>query len=174
MPSTARRIVLPKPEQYLGAENDGECRHEFVRGAIHAMADVREGHGLIAGNTAANLKSALPITGRTFALDMKLDIGKSTDEHDYSPDVFVTCSQTDRDRHVKVEPLLVVEVLAPHTARTERERNSQHASSVRLPRDPYSPGRVSGASRSSAGVPTGNARLSRLKLRSCWNPSVTP
>ena len=107
MPSTARRIVLPKPEQYLGAENDGECRHEFVRGAIHAMADGRDSHGLIAGNIAANLKSALP------------------------------------------------------------------TNSFRLSRNTYSPGRVSGASRSTAGAPTGNARFSHLKLRSCWSPSAT-
>ena len=108
MPSTVRRIVLPKPEQYLGVENDGEWRHEFVNGAINAMADGRECHSLIAGNTAANLNSALP------------------------------------------------------------------TNSFRLSRNTYSPGRVSGASRSTAGAPTGNARFSHLKLRSCWSPSVTP
>ena len=120
MPSTAQRIVFPKPEEFLGTENDGEWRHEFVNGVIYAMAGGSESHNLIAGNIAANLKLALPLACRTFSLDMKLGVSTSQEEHYYYPDVFVTCSPTDQDRHVKVEPLLVIEVLSPNTARTDR------------------------------------------------------
>ena len=120
MPIPAKRIVFPDPAEYLETENDGAWRHEYVNGVIYAMAGGTENHNLIAGNLAANLKLSLPDKCRTFSLDMKLHISKTPDEHYYYPDVFVTCSPTDRDRHSKSEPILIVEVLSPNTARTDR------------------------------------------------------
>jgi Uma2 family endonuclease len=66
------------------------------------------------------LKLGLPKRCRVFSLDMKVYISKAPEEHYYYPDVFVTCSETDRDRHAKSEPILVIEVLSPNTARTDR------------------------------------------------------
>ena len=51
---------------------------------------------------------------------MKVQISKEPEERYYYPDVFVTCSETDRDRHAKSEPILIIEVLSPSTERTDR------------------------------------------------------
>ena len=120
MPATARRIVYPNPEEYLDRENDGEWRHEYVNGVIYAMAGGSENHNLIVGNLFANLKLGSPPRCRVFALDMKVQISKEPEERYYYPDVFVTCSETDRDRHAKSEPILIIEVLSPRTERTDR------------------------------------------------------
>ena len=130
MPSQARRIVFPDPEAYLDWENDGEWRHEYVNGVVYAMAGGTENHNLIAGNIAANMKFLLPDRCRTFSLDMKLHIKKAPDEHYYYPDVFVTCSPTDRDRHSKSEPVIVVEVLSPNTTRADRGEKFQAYTSL--------------------------------------------
>jgi Uma2 family endonuclease len=120
MPATAPRIVFPDPEEYLGRENDGEWRHEYVNGVIYAMAGGSENHNLIAGNLFANLKLGSPPRCRVFALDMKVQISKEPEQRYYYPDVFVTCSESDRNRHIKSEPILVIEVLSPNTERTDR------------------------------------------------------
>ena len=120
MPATARRIVFPNPEEYLDRENDGEWRHEYVNGVIYAMAGGSENHNLIVGNLFANLKLGSPPRCRVFALDMKVQISKEPEERYYYPDVFVTCSETDRDRHAKSEPILIIEALSPGTERTDR------------------------------------------------------
>lgn len=120
MASTARHIVFPSPKDYLDLENDGEWRHEYVGGVIYAMAGGSEEHNLIVGNIVANFKLALPEHCRTFSLDMKVHINRTPDERYYYPDVFVTCSPTDSNRHSKSEPILVVEVLSPNTARVDR------------------------------------------------------
>ena len=120
MPSTARRIVFPDPREYLDAENDGEWRHEYIGGVIYTMAGGSEEHNLIAGNIFAHLKLSLPDRCRGFSQDMKVHISRAPDERYYYPDVFVTCLPTDRDRFSKSEPILVVEVLSPQTARVDR------------------------------------------------------
>lgn len=120
MPSTAQRIVFPSPEEYLGRENDGEWRHEYVNGVIYAMAGDSENHNLIAGNIFAQLKLGVPEHCKVFSFDMKVHVSKPPEEIYYYPDVFVTCAESDRDRHSKSEPILVIEVLSPNTERTDR------------------------------------------------------
>ena len=120
MSVATRRIVFPEPQEYLDRENDGEWRHEYVNGVIYAMAGGSENHNLIAGNLFANLKLGSPQQCRVFAFDMKVQISKAPEERYYYPDVFVTCSERDRDRHSKSEPVLIIEVLSPNTERTDR------------------------------------------------------
>jgi Uma2 family endonuclease len=115
MPTTARRVVFPNPAEYLDRENDGDWRHEYVDGVIYATAGGTENHNLIVGNLLAHLKLGAPVRCRVFSLDMKLTIKGTARERFYYPDVFVTCSEADRDKHAKSEPSLVIEVLSPNT-----------------------------------------------------------
>ena len=84
------------------------------------MAAGSESHNLIAGNMLAHLKLGVPERCRVFSFDMKVHISKAPEEMYYYPDVFVTCAESDRHRHSKSDPVLVIEVLSPNTERTDR------------------------------------------------------
>lgn len=119
------RLTLVSAEDYLALERSGEGRHEFVAGQVFAMVGAREDHNTIALNTAFLLRElwrGKPC--RVFASDVKLQV-EPADAY-YYPDVFVTCDPRDTDPYIKRFPLLVVEVLSPHTEgidRREKLRN---------------------------------------------------
>jgi Uma2 family endonuclease len=103
-------------QEFLAWEATQQERHEFVDGEVFAMTGARDSHVTVAGNLFVALHQCLAGTPcRAFISDMKL---AAADESSFFyPDVFVTCSETDRkDPLVKREPTLIVEVLSPGTA----------------------------------------------------------
>lgn len=120
MAEAAHDTALMSAEDYLARENDGVCRHEFVNGVVYAMVGSSDRHNLIAGALYAALLGHLPGQCQVFIADMKLHVRLRGDERFYYPDVFVSCTPSDRDRYTREEPVFVAEVLSPATERVDR------------------------------------------------------
>lgn len=105
-------------EDYLELELSSPVRHEFVNGALYALAGASERHNLITGNLYTALRiAARGTTCRIFANDLKLLANRSLF---YYPDLMVVCDPTDDDPYSKERPCLIVEVLSPSTERVDR------------------------------------------------------
>lgn len=120
MSQTARKFTLISAADYLAAENDGTWRHEFVNGAIYAMAGASDRHNLIRTNLAVILHGHVPESCQVFTAEMKLRIRSNLDERYYYPDLFVACDPNDRERYTRDHASLIVEVLSPTTERIDR------------------------------------------------------
>ena len=111
-------------EEYLERELDSQLRHEYVEGHVYAMAGASDDHNRIAGNIFSFLHSAL--RGKPcepFISDMKAKISSERASAFYYPDVLVACDPTDKEEYYRERPVVIVEVLSPHTRRTdEREK----------------------------------------------------
>jgi Uma2 family endonuclease len=120
MSLSARKFRRVSAAEYLAAENDGSWRHEFINGAVFAMADASRWHNLIRNRLAATLLGHLTQGCRVFGGEMKLQIKSNADERYYYPDVFVSCDPNDRELYWCNTAVLVVEVLSPSTERIDR------------------------------------------------------
>src|ERR1043166_4846554 len=80
------------PEQYLEAERIAEQRHEYLAGAVYAMAGTSRDHERIAINICAELRAQL--RGKpceVLASNIKVEIRRSASRFFYYPDVTVDC-----------------------------------------------------------------------------------
>jgi Uma2 family endonuclease len=74
MADTARVIEICSAKDYLARERANSHRHEYVDGALFAIAGASERHNLIAGNFFNALSNHLPDRCRAFRNDMKVRI----------------------------------------------------------------------------------------------------
>lgn len=104
--------------EFLAWEVQQPERHEFVDGEVFAMSGAEANHVRTAGNVYVALRQHLAKGPcEVFYGDMKLQV----DERIFYPDVFVTCSEADRQRRQAMQaPSLIVEVLSPSTAAHDR------------------------------------------------------
>ena len=117
----AAKLTHVSVEDYLNGEPVSEVRHEYVAGAVYAMAGASEEHNDLAGNLFAALRAHLrggPC--KVFIVDMKVRLAVGREEVFYYPDVLVACDSRDTERHHKRFPKVVIEVLSPETERTDR------------------------------------------------------
>lgn len=118
--TAARKLELVSPEEYLARELDGEERHEYVAGVIHAMAGARNRHNAIAMNVQGTLFTLLrgkPC--RPCNSDTKIRIRRPSGWRFYYPDATVVCKPNPPEDTFQDEPVLVVEVLSESTWRTD-------------------------------------------------------
>jgi Uma2 family endonuclease len=120
MTTAARKHTHVTAAEYLAAENDGLVRHEFVDGALYAMAGASARHNLIRSEVDGILANLAPSSCQVFSAEMKLLIKTNDAERYYYPDVFVSCDPSDRDAYVRRSASLVVEILSPTTERIDR------------------------------------------------------
>ncbi len=109
-------------EEYLELEMASPLRHEFVAGEVYAMEGASRRHSRVVGNIYTRLRSAA--TGgpcEVYLEGVKLRVGVDI----YYPDSIVTCSASDSDSHMVLEPCLLVEVTSPSTARADRTSKLQ-------------------------------------------------
>jgi Uma2 family endonuclease len=105
-------------DEYLAFEETASVRHEYVGGALYALAGASDRHNEIVTNLVALIRPALRGTPcKLYANDMKLRLA---DEVFYYPDLQVSCDPTDRDRYVRYRPCALVEVLSPTTETIDR------------------------------------------------------
>ena len=79
-------------EEYLEGEKCSDVRHEYVAGAVYAMAGASGLHNLLALTFAANLRNHLRGSPcRVFMSDMKVRV----DDAFYYPDLVITCGALD-------------------------------------------------------------------------------
>ena len=120
MSQAARKFTLISVADYLAQENDGNWRHEFVDGAVYAMAGASDRHNIIRGNLFAALNQHVRPPCQAFSAEMKLQYVLNEKQRFYYPDVFVSCDPGDRERYVRKTAVLVVEILSASTERVDR------------------------------------------------------
>jgi Uma2 family endonuclease len=120
MAGAAQVIDYVSPEDYLVFERASALRHEYVGGAIYAMAGASERHNRISGNLFAGLISHLPDHCVPFMADMKLRIRLERAQQYYYPDTMVCCGPSDQSLDWRDNPVFLGEVLSPTTERVDR------------------------------------------------------
>jgi Uma2 family endonuclease len=115
-------------QDYLAVEGMGPVRHEFLNGAIYAMAGGTPEHAALSAEVLERLGSHLrggPC--RAYGADLRIRI-PATGLATYA-DASVICGEVERDRasptHV-TNPTLVVEVLSPATGEYDRGEKREH------------------------------------------------
>jgi Uma2 family endonuclease len=117
-------------EAYLTLERAAEERHEYLDGAVYAMAGESPNHGRICTNLVGSLSVHLRGTRcEAFSKDMKVRCGPTprpggSQEGLYAyPDVVVVCGALqfhDQAQDVLLNPTVLVEVLSPSTEAFDR------------------------------------------------------
>lgn len=125
MAEAAPRMTYP---EYLRREETSEVKHEFVAGAVYAMAGGTVEHGRLAMAVGYELRRQLE--GRECVIlssDVRVRIAP-TDRSTY-PDVTVVCGAVERaadDEEAVTNPTILVEVLSESTERADRGEKWAH------------------------------------------------
>ena len=120
MGAPAPQIVVDEAD-YLASERDADVRHEYVDGVLFAMTGASRAHNLLATKLSARLFNHLEGRGcRVSSSDMKVRLADG--RRYYYPDIVVSCSDArdEPDEYTETRPVLVVEILSPSTAATDR------------------------------------------------------
>ena len=120
------------PEQYLEIEREAECKSEYFRGEMFAMAGAGEVHNQLVTNLVIGLGSQLRSRPcRVYSNDMRVRVS-ATGLYTY-PDVVVVCGERrflDERRDTLLNPSLLVEVLSPTTEAYDRGRKFEDYRSI--------------------------------------------
>lgn len=104
-------------EEYLEGEKTSDIRHEYVAGAVHAMAGASGLHNLIALAFATGLRHHLRGSPcHVFISDMKVRVNDAF----YYPDLVVVCGAIDAGAYYQTAPTLIVEILSESTEARDR------------------------------------------------------
>lgn len=121
MTSSAPRHSQVSVEKYLAGELKSPIKHEFVGGAMYAMAGARNIHNIISGNIFLALGSRLRGKKcRPFNSDTKVRVKLPDHIRFYYPDVQVSCLPNPPDDSFQDCPNVIVEVLSPTTQRIDQ------------------------------------------------------
>jgi Uma2 family endonuclease len=120
MSSALRKSARMNFDEYLAFEEAATTRHELIDGVLFAMSGGTDVHHLICTNLTVLIGGPLIGKCQVFQGGMKLRVDHRSDGDGYYPDIMVSCSQTDRERLYRKEPVLLIEVTSPSTARLDR------------------------------------------------------
>lgn len=121
MTAIAVKDLRISPEEYLKEELVASQKHEYVAGAVFAMAGNSRNHNEIAANLLSILRGHLK--GKqcsALGSDMKLKVSAAWGEAFYYPDVTVACDPTDRSEYFLERPTIIFEILSPSTETVDR------------------------------------------------------
>ncbi len=110
--------------EYLAKEERAVYKHEFINGKIIKMPGGTVNHNLISTRITTELNNILDEKEQTYYVfnsDMKIYIPEF--EHIVYPDALVVCEKLEHlgnSKSIILNPLLIVEVLSPSTARHDR------------------------------------------------------
>jgi Uma2 family endonuclease len=117
--SAVHRHQHVTPEAYLASELKSPTKHEYVGGAVYAMAGTRNIHNVIAGNIFGSLGTRLRGKKcRPFNSDTKVRVRFPNHVRFYYPDVQVVCQPSSMEESFQDQPNVIVEVLSESTRRT--------------------------------------------------------
>jgi Uma2 family endonuclease len=107
--------------EYLAGEVGSTVKHEYLGGAVHAMAGATNGHNEIAVNSIISLGVRLRGKAcRPFNSDTKVRIELAGHTRFYYPDAMVVCHTNPRADHFQDHPVVVIEVLSESTRRIDQ------------------------------------------------------
>lgn len=108
---------LISEQEYLAGELASEIKHEYIDGAVYAMAGASANHVRIVANLVAKLHPHLANTGcEPFFSDMKVKAGNNF----FYPDVIVDCGKENGDAYYTNTPVIIIEVLSKSTRKTDK------------------------------------------------------
>ncbi len=107
-------------DEYLAFENEEDGRHELVNGVIYAMTGSRPSHNRIISNLVRLLGNQVRLPREVFSNTQKLLVKTDLTEDVFYPDVFMTCTESDRTDIFREHPCVIFEVLSPSTERDDR------------------------------------------------------
>ena len=134
MPAIATEDRLYTIEEYLEMEELSLEKHEYYNGKITLMAGGSSTHNLIVANAITALNNSLEARGENFLVypsDMRIFIPRI--KTFVYPDAIVVCEMV---QHLEgrtdtiLNPLLVVEVVSPSTAKYDRGLKFRHYKSL--------------------------------------------
>ena len=103
-------------EAYLQGELLSEIKHEYIDGAVYAMAGASKNHQRITGNVSREFGNQLKNTPcEPFASDIKVKVGSKFFYHD----VMVVCKDDSGNDYYTENPVIIVEVLSKFTRRMD-------------------------------------------------------
>ncbi len=109
------------PGEYLAFEEGSETKHEYVNGAIYAMAGAQNRHNRVSGNLYAELH--VKLRGQRCQpcnSDTRVRVRRNADEDYYYPDAMVVCDPNEDDDVFQDRPVVIFEVISRSTARFDR------------------------------------------------------
>ncbi|MCW1883246.1 Uma2 family endonuclease [Luteolibacter flavescens] len=115
-----RKPLLVSVADYLAAEEDGDAKHEYLGGVVHAMAGGTARHNAISSNILGALVARL--RGKPcqpFNSDMKLRVELADQTRFYYPDAMVVCEGKPDHSLYQDQPSVIVEVLSDSTRRID-------------------------------------------------------
>jgi Uma2 family endonuclease len=119
MSATVKRNLVSVAE-YLARELESPIKHEYLAGAIYAMAGQRNAHNLIATNTVVALGARLRGRScRPYNSDTKIRIRLPHQVRFYHPDASVICRPNPGTDFFQDEPVVLFEVLSRRTRRID-------------------------------------------------------
>jgi Uma2 family endonuclease len=107
-------------EEYLNAEAKATEKHDYVDGALYAMAGASEAHNIIAMNLYRMLGGQL--RGKVcqpFGSDMKVWVRSESGQCFYYPDAMVACDPTDAGHGWRQRPAALFEIISEETRRVD-------------------------------------------------------
>jgi len=108
-------------EDYLVCEQRSEVRHEYIGGAVYAMAGASDEHIALSMNVAFALRNHLEGTPcRVQMAEGKVRLRIADEVIFYYPDVMVLCDPRDTDRYFKRYPRVLIEILSESTEVIDR------------------------------------------------------
>ncbi|MFT4927410.1 MAG: Uma2 family endonuclease [Phenylobacterium sp.] len=110
--STAKKLNISEKD-YLVGEPLSDVKHEFINGAVYAMAGGTKDHNTICGNIFGEWRQQLKGQPcRPFFADVMVKAAS----HYFYPDVMLVCEPDKRDNERLIHaPTIVVEVLSSST-----------------------------------------------------------
>jgi Uma2 family endonuclease len=103
---------------YLESEIVSPVKREYVEGDVYAMAGASDNHARIVVNLTTALSNHLRDSEcEPFAGDTKVRVSSKIY---YYPDILVSCEENPENPYFRNEPILIIEVASPSTARTDR------------------------------------------------------
>jgi len=116
--SEAYQVEPISVEEYLRLEQTSEIRHEYVDGYLYAMTGASKRHNRLIFNFQNLVSDAADDQGcEVYSSSVKVAVSERAI---YYPDLLVTCDPGDDDPYISRRPCLILEVLSPSTARTDR------------------------------------------------------
>ncbi|TSA42189.1 MAG: Uma2 family endonuclease [Methylococcaceae bacterium] len=104
---------------YLAMEKNSQERHEYIDGSIFAITGASRAHNQISINLVSLFHTQVKGTPcRVYMSDIKLKIANRKTY--YYPDVMLGCSDRETDDYALSQPCLIIEVLSPGTASTDK------------------------------------------------------
>jgi Uma2 family endonuclease len=116
-PQLRRRVSV---DDYLAGESRSPTKHEFIDGAVYAMAGARNVHNRVATNIVAAAVSRLRGSRcQAFNSDTKIRLRFPTHVRFYYPDASIVCRPNSADDSFQDEPVVLFEVLSQATRRID-------------------------------------------------------